>query len=83
MAYAVLVPERFRGCCPFGVIVVEAMNSPAGHVGALNRTGCSRIALEPADVVVARKGKSAFPRSFSAQRRAIPTLAAIPRLGFS
>jgi hypothetical protein len=20
MAYAVLVPERFRGCCPFGVI---------------------------------------------------------------
>jgi hypothetical protein len=22
MAYAVLVPERFRGGCPFGVIVV-------------------------------------------------------------
>jgi hypothetical protein len=24
MAYAVLVPERFRGGCPFGVIVVDS-----------------------------------------------------------
>jgi hypothetical protein len=24
MAYAVLVPERFRGCCPFGVVGVDS-----------------------------------------------------------
>ena len=37
MAYAVSVPERFRGGCPFGVMGVGSipMISPAGHTGAL------------------------------------------------
>jgi hypothetical protein len=31
MAYAVLMPERFRGCCPFGATYrcFKAVNSPA------------------------------------------------------
>jgi hypothetical protein len=39
-------------------------------------SGFSRIALYPADVVVARRGKNASAHSSSARRRAIPTLGA-------
>ena len=43
MAYAVLVPERFRGGCPFGVIVVGV------EPDELSRAPCWRSQSYPVD----------------------------------
>src|SRR5215210_389115 len=58
MAYAVLVPERFRGCCPFGVIVlgVESDDLSRGpyRLGTAYRDrslSCVGTARRPARVV--------------------------------
>ena len=63
MAYAVLVPERFRGGCPFGVIVVgvDLMNSPAAMLAG------KAYRAQTASVDIARRrteekrGKASFP----------------------
>src|SRR5215210_5702233 len=60
MAYAVLVPERFRGCCPFGVIVVGVESDDLSRRPYRLRQayrdgqGCWGIAVMPAAIVGGR-----------------------------